>query len=50
MFLKKFLYTNFPKQYGMLLAFYGYLALPIKLFLFKLNIEIFLGTKIKISG
>ena len=49
MFLKKFLYTNFPKQYGMLLAFYGYLALPIKL-LFKLNIEIFLGTKIKISG
>ena len=45
MFLKKFLYTNFPKQYGMLLAFYGYLALPIKLFLFKLNIEIFFGNK-----
>lgn len=45
MFLNKFIYTNFPKQYGMLLAFYGYLALPVKLFLFKLNIEIFFGNK-----
>ncbi len=45
MFLIKFLYTNFPKQYGMLLALYGYLTLPIKLFLFKSNIEIFFGNK-----
>ena len=43
--LNRFLYTNFPKQYGKIQGLLGYFFLPFKLILFKLNINIFFGDK-----
>ena len=43
--IAKFLYTNFPKQYGEASGILSHLLLPFKLFLFKLNFNIFFGEK-----
>lgn len=41
----KFLYTNFPKQYGTFLGILDKVTLPIKILLFKLNFKVFFGSK-----
>ena len=43
--IAKFLYTNFPKQYGAASGILSHLLLPFKLFLFKLNFNVFFGNK-----
>ena len=41
----KFLYTNFPKQYGLLLNFFTFISLPFKIILLKLGINVYFGGK-----
>jgi len=43
--LKKFLYTNFPKQYGHILGFIAQISKPFKLFFFQKGLDIFFGNK-----
>ncbi len=44
-YIKKYLYTNYPKKYGAMKYTYALLSLPFRLFFLKLGLTVFFSGK-----